>query len=463
MSSYHSTLLACAFLATTTLLPAQEEAGNPLDRYIVGVKRDVSKENPRLQWFNDARFGMFIHWGPYSLAAGEWNGKKNYGEWLQVEAKIPNAEYEKLSAAFNPVKFDAKAWARMAKDAGMRYLVFTTKHHDGFCMFDSKYTDYTITKFTPYKKDLTKALAEACQEEGIQFCTYYSTADWHHPEAPAEYMQRGFHGAPNPNADVKKYVKYMHDQVEELVTNYGRIGILWFDGGGAFRTGPKKLNNEERSEVLDAENLVKKIHARQPWCLINNRLGAGADYGTPEQKIPPNGFGPGISWESCMTMNRHWGYNKADKNWKSADTLIRNLVECASKGGNYLLNVGPTGEGEFPPESIQRLADIGKWMRVNSEAIYGTTASPLAFVPEWGRLTQKGSTLYMFVFKSPKDGKILLPLNNKLKSARVLGQDDVKVSGESSDAGITVALKDIKIDPAATVIALELDGKSVVK
>lgn len=421
-----------------------------------GEKQDIIKNDPRLKWFNEARFGMFIHWGPYALAAGEWNGKDSYGEWLQCDARIPNTEYEKLSAAFNPVKFDAKAWAKMAKVAGMKYLVFTTKHHDGFCMFDSQYTDYSIVKFSPYKKDLTKALADACREEGIIFCPYYSSTDWHHPEVPAKYMQKGFHGASNPDANMEKYTEYMHHQVEELLTNYGKVGVLWFDAGGAFR-------GEDRNKLLDAENLVKKIRAKQPECLINNRLGAGADYGTPEQKIPNNSMGIATSWETCMTMNDHWGYNKADKNWKAADTLIRKLVECASKGGNYLLNIGPTGDGEFPPESIERLNAIGKWMRVNGEAIYGTTASPFASAPEWGRLTQKGNMLYLFVYNLPAGGKMVLPLDNRFKSARVLGQEKAKISGKSSKAGLTLSFIGMQVNSAATVIVLELDGKPKLK
>src|SRR5439155_20601574 len=252
-------------------------------------------------------------------------------------------------------KFDAKAWAKVAKNAGMKYVVITAKHHDGFSMFDSKLTDYDIVDATPYKRDPMKELAEAVRAEGMTFCFYYSVPDWHHPDFPAKYSQRvdkttglGFHGDPNPDADVEKYVAYVKGQVRELLTNYGPIGILWFDGGGSFGK-----DNDLRIKVMHAQEIIDMIHEIQPNCLVNNRLGLPGDYGTPEQKIPDKKSD--TPWETCMTLNKHWGYNKNDHDWKEPKEVIQKLADIASKGGNYLLNIGPTAEGEFPPESIQIL------------------------------------------------------------------------------------------------------------
>ena len=277
----------------------------------------------RLAWFNEAKFGLFIHWGPYAVPAGEWGGKSDYGEWIMLQADVPVDEYEGLARGFNPVKFDAAEWVRLAKEAGMKYMVITAKHHDGFAMYDSKLTDYDIVDFTPFKRDPIKELSEESRKAGINFSVYYSIVDWHHPEFPARYSQirrqfpQGYHGRPNPDADVAKYADYQMGQVRELLTHYGDIGILWFDGGGSFR-------NRDRKALLKGEELVRMIHELQPRTLINNRLGFGSDYGTPEQSIPS---GPlGTAFEVCMTLNRHWGYNKNDDDWKSAKTAPTNMV-----------------------------------------------------------------------------------------------------------------------------------------
>ena len=328
----------------------------------------------RMAWFRDAKFGMFIHWGLYSVPAGQWKGKTSYAEWFQLETKMPCEEYDKFAGQFNPVKFDALQWAQTAKDAGMKYLVITSKHHDGFSMFDTKFSDFNIVRSTPYRHDPMKDLAEACRKVGIKFCFYYSIADWHNPDSPAEYSQHGFHGQPKADADVGKYADYMRNQVHELLTGYGPIGILWFDGGGAFRS-------PDRAKLLKADEMVKMIHQTQPACLINNRLGAGSDYGTPEQIIPAGGAKE--PFEVCMTINRHWGYNKADDKWKSPTELVRNLIDIVSKGGNYLLNVGPTSEGLMPAPSIESLRGVGKWLKANGESIYG--AGPTALGYELGK------------------------------------------------------------------------------
>ncbi len=351
----------------------------------------------RMEWFNNARFGMFIHWGIYSVPAGAWDGKTSYAEWIMLQAKIPSAQYEKFAAQFNPVQFDAKQWVQTAKDAGMKYIVITAKHHDGFCMYDSDLTRYDIVDATPYHHDPMKDLADACRAAGLKFCFYYSVPDWHHPEFPAKYSQRGFHGDPNPDADLEKYVDYVKGQVRELLTHYGPIGIMWFDGGGSFK-------GTDRAQLMHAQEIIDLVHQLQPDCLVNNRLGLPADYGTPEQKIP--GQKQENAFEVCMTLNRHWGYNKNDHDWKSPAQVIHNLADIASKGGNYLLNVGPTAQGTFPPEAVRILKEVGQWIDRNGESIYGTSASPFTEQPAWGRVTEKGNRTYLHVFDWPADGTL---------------------------------------------------------
>ena len=409
----------------------------------------------RLAWFKDARFGMFIHWGLYSVPAGEWEGKQNYAEWIQLQAKIPNARYEEFAAEFNPVKFDAREWVRVAKDAGMNYLVITAKHHDGFCMYDTKLTDYNIVKATPFKRDPMKELAAACREAGLTFCFYYSVPDWHHPQFPARFSQRGFHGDPNPDADLEQYVGYLKGQVRELLTGYGAIGILWFDGGGSF----KQEGESARAALVHAQEVIDLIHELQPRCLVNNRLGLPADYGTPEQKIP--GGRQTNSFEVCMTLNKHWGYNKHDNDWKSSRQIIQNLVDIASKGGNYLLNVGPTSEGLLPAPSVERLKEVGQWMKVNGEGIYGTTVSPFKDLA-WGRCTKKvtadGATLYLHVFEWPSDGKLVVPgLTNTVESARLLA-DRHQLAVAGSPDGLVVTLPAAAPDRVSSTVVLKVKG-----
>jgi len=316
---------------------------------------------------------------------------------------------------FNPIEFDAAAWVAMAKAAGMKYITITSKHHDGFAMYDSKVSDYNIVKRTPYQKDVLKALAEECRRQGLKLFFYHSQLDWHHPDFPAKYSQRakvdkdgtitapGFHGQPKDDhyVDIEKYNAFMQGQIRELLTNYGPIGILWFDGGGSFAK-----DDPLRAKLIHAQEIIDLIHSIQPNCLVNNRLGLPADYGTPEQKIP--GEALKTSFEVCMTLNKHWGYNKADNNWKQPKEVIRNLVDIASKGGNYLLNIGPTAEGMFPDESTKILGAVGAWMKTNGESIYATSASPLKTTPAWGRVTKKEKTLYLHVFDWPPDGKLSL-------------------------------------------------------
>jgi len=330
-------------------------------------------KDARMEWWREARFGMFIHWGIYAIPAGSYGGKDipGIGEWIMDRAKIPLEEYEKYAQQFNPVKFNADEWVRIAKAAGMKYIVITSKHHDGFGLWDSKVSDYDIM-ITPYKKDILKALSKACKKHGIKFCFYHSIMDWRHPD----YLpRRSWEKRSAQGADMQRYITYMRAQLKELITEYDPA-VLWFDG-----EWEKTWNHEEGVKLY---NYVRSL---KPDIIINNRVDKGragmqgltkegnfaGDFGTPEQEIPAGGL-PGVDWESCMTMNDTWGFKTNDHNWKSTETLIYNIIDIVSKGGNYLLNVGPTSEGLIPQASIKRLDEVGKWMRVNGEAIYGTTA-----------------------------------------------------------------------------------------
>ena len=417
----------------------------------------------RISWWRGARFGMFIHWGLYAVPAGEWNGKTGYGEWIRNSAEIPMDVYDRFRSKFNPFQFDADAWVKLARDAGMKYIVITAKHHDGFCMYNTQQTDFSIMS-TPFNRDPMKELATACKKYGLKFCFYYSIMDWHHPDyLPRREWEKGRTGE---GACFDRYVAYMKAELNELLTNYGDIGVLWFDGEWE-RTWNEKYGK-------DIYNYVRSL---QPDILINNRVGAGrldmegltkegafgGDFGTPEQQIPATGL-PGVDWETCMTMNDHWGYNKADKNFKSAGEIIRMLADITSKGGNYLLNVGPTAEGLFPPESIERLTAIGRWMQINGNSIYETHASPFKQLP-WGRCTQKstgtGTILYLHVFDWPSDGKLILPgvLNNPEKATMLADQAGKPLNVTRDNDALIIYLPKRAPDSINSVIALNLKGK----
>jgi len=428
-----------------------------------GVSAMSAEETPeqfeqRTKWWREARFGMFIHWGIYAVPADatDLEGKHRVAEWYFSNKQMQVKDYEKFAAQFNPVRFNAKRWVQMAKDAGMKYIVITSKHHDGFCMFDSKLTDYTIVRATPFKRDPLKELAEECRKQGITFCFYHSIMDWHHPDylsrRPWEKDTR-----PADDADLNRYINYMKGQLKELLTNYGPIGVLWFDGGW-----------EHSAEELRSAEVNAFIRSLQPPILINNRNRLPEDFSTPEQFVPAKSMTVGHLWETCMTMNDTWGYATNDTNWKSSETLIRKLIDSAGKGGNFLLNVGPTAEGEFPPESIERLAAIGKWMKVNGESIHATTKGPFRRLSFDGRATTKGKTLYLHVFKWPGEGLKVTGLKTKIVSARALdGGESLRITSTNTTVDgvefpVLAISKPQKLDPAATVIELRLAGPPVV-
>jgi alpha-L-fucosidase len=447
----HRTTLRSSLLATALLAAACGTGAPPA----VDTAQAPPNHDARMQWWREARFGLFLHWGLYAIPAGKWQDKTNYGEWIRDSARIPRDVYSEFQPHWNPTAFDADAWARMARAAGMKYVVITSKHHDGFCLWNSAQTTWDVGN-TPHRRDILRELADACRREGLEFCTYHSIMDWHHPDyLPRRPWEKN---RPTEGADFARFERYLHAQVTEVIERY-RPAVMWFDGVRLFelcrRLAPGMIVN----------NRVD-VH-RGGMAGFSNASEAVGDFATPEQEIPATGL-PGVDWESCMTMNTHWGWNAADKNWKSTKDLVQNLIDIASKGGNYLLNIGPRADGTFPPESVERLREIGAWMDANGEAIHGTTASVFDSLP-WGRCTVKqgGATsqLYLHVFTPPADGVLRLPgLTNRIRSARVLGgkgtaapltADEVAAAGGA--AGVRVSFS--AADPIATVVCVELESE----
>ncbi len=419
-------------------------------------------EAQRTAWFREAKFGMFIHWGPYSLASVEasWPIMTPEPHW-----NITEAQYVTLYKRFNPVQFDPNAWVTLAKDAGMRYMVFTTKHHDGFCMFDTALTDYKITN-TPYGKDVTAMLARAAHAQNMPLGLYYSPPDMHHPgyRDTSKPVKDTWHGDPS-RPEWATYLDYMEAQVRELLTGYGPVAVVWFDG----------LDHPEKYQ---GQHVVNLIHQLQPDTLVNNRIGVPGDFATPEQFIPDriptkasahqmNGTTqtsastpPSVPdphdfqlWETCMTINGTWAYNKNDTNYKSAKELIQDLVNVASKGGNLLLDVGPTPEGTIQPEFVKRLQAIGKWLNVYGESIYGSTYGPLQNL-SFGKTTAKGQFVYLHVFDWPESSQLEVPsFTGRVAQITVLG-DKRKLRFREADDKLTIQVPAAAPDPNDSVLQI---------
>lgn len=358
----------------------------------------------RMQWFVQARFGMFIHWGLYAVPAR--------GEWVRSNERMPEEKYMPFFREFDPSAADPKAWVQAAKEAGMGYVILTAKHHDGFCLFDSELTDFKSTN-TPMGRDIVREFLEAGREAGLKVGLYYSLIDWHHPDFPHHgdryHPMRSDPAASNEERDFKRYLAYMHGQVKELCTRYGRLDVLWFDFS----------YNQLRGEAWRANELADMVRTLQPGILLNNRLevsgeGFGSlaqgepapchgDFVSPERMVPPEGLfdpqGRPLYWETCTTMNHSWGYCAGDPWYKPASLLLKKLVECVSKGGNFLLNVGPDGNGRIPRQAMDTLKYLGQWMQINGESIRGCGPSGME-KPEWGRITRRENVLYLHIYEN---------------------------------------------------------------
>jgi alpha-L-fucosidase len=461
-----------------------------MDKLKEGLRPETKEQHDtRMAWWRDAKFGMFIHWGVYSVPAGKWKGTIYPGisEWIMSHADIPIAEYETLAPKFNPVEFDAEQWVQMAKNAGVKYIVITSKHHDGFAIYDSKISDYDVVDSTPYGRDLLKALSRECEKAGIRFCTYYSILDWHHPSQEPTRIKLEEDREDNwemygmnqiKPGRKEEYRKYMKAQLSEIISQYDP-GVLWFDGGWV-----KWWNHK------DGRDLQKYIRALKPEIIHNNRIGINEglneDYGTPEQNIPPGGLD--YDWETCMTMNDSWGYKRSDSNWKPTKVLIFNLIDIASKGGNFLLNVGPTAEGIIPKASVRRLKEMGAWLKVNGEAIYGTRAwikrkegpTDISFInsyegdyanfvePEYTAadiaFTSKGDTVYAIFLHWANEKAVIKSFDAqtigdmRVVSVSMLGIDD-DLKWEQKRDGLVVSFPDKKPCKYAYVLKIQLSDK----
>lgn len=406
--------------------------------------RFAGNEHPNVQWFKDAKFGLFIHWGLYSHLAGEWKGKRYYGsgEWIMNQAKIPAREYETVASTFNPTNFNADEWARLAKDAGIRYVVITAKHHEGFAMYDSKVSTFDIVDATPFKKDPMKLLAKAVRKQGIPFGFYYSQfQDWHDPNGG-----RNTWDFDESKKDYQQYYKQKAiPQLKELMTNYGDLGIVWFDTPGG-------LTKEQTQQFIDS---LRKL---QPKSLFSSRVGHGLgdyrDYGDSEMPATPIKG----AWESIYTHNDSWGYIKHDMNFKTPEVIIRLLAEAASKGGNLMLNIGPDGSGRIPSYSAQFLRAVGKWLQVNGESIYGTTQGLIPPQP-WGVTTSKPGKQFLHIWTRPHNGKLLLP-NSKIQVKKVYALSNGQaVNWYKENDNILIDLPAFPSDAKNTVFVLEYTGE----
>ncbi|WP_372757407.1 alpha-L-fucosidase [Mariniflexile sp.] len=416
------------------------------------VKPELSKtkeitDEERMAWWEEARFGMFIHWGIYTVPAGFYKGEAqtNSAEWIMNKGKIPIAEYEKFAKEFNPTKFNAKEFVALAKLAGMKYMVITAKHHDGFSMFDSKATDYNIVDATPFKRDVLKELAKECQEQGIKFGFYYSQAqDWHHPGGLGNTWDKDLKRV---SSDEYVYEKAL-PEVKQLLTEYGPIAIFWWDT-------PRAMTKS----VVDSLHHITT--ALQPRIITNDRL--GDDYPGDHKTFERNGprYQPEAKyWELCKPISGSWGYRSDDNNFNSVQTLIRDLINQSSKGGNFLLNVSPTHEGTLRSEATDRLKAIGTWMNKNSEAIYGTQASPTSTEPSWGRITMKTiddkGLLYLHVFDWEDGASLPIRLNNNVEACYLLTDKARTFKTSAFEDGIQVHLTGEAPDAVVSVIVLKL-------
>ena len=414
-----------------------------------GSTQEQVTDAHRIQWFQHDKFGMFIHWGPYSYLAGEWKGHHipvgTEAEWIMQRFNIPVAEYRQMAHNLNPTQFNAEAWVTLAKSTGMKYLVITAKHHDGFAMYHSHVSKYNIVDWTPFHRDPVKELSDACRKNGMRFCVYYShREDWDDPD--------GYGNNWDYDRSKKNFNRYLEEkskpQLRELLSNYGPMGLVWFDRG---------MDTPEH-----AREFIEIVRRLQPRCLINGRVGSyGEDLMGDYQDMNDNGMPTGglqEYWETPQTLNTTWGYSKFDQQWKTPGEVVRRMVEIVGKGGNYLLNIGPMADGTIPSPSVATLRRVGLWMQSNAESIYGTSASPLPEQP-WGRSTVKGDKVYLHVFSWPGDGSLPVPgLKNQVVAAYALTAPTQKLGISRMNGTNLIALPAKPLDDLDTVIVLELDG-----
>jgi alpha-L-fucosidase len=413
--------------ASSNAAAALSQPGTPQNQPQASSDPGEADRIRRMKWWHEARFGMFIHWGLYSVLGRH--------EWAMEEEGIPVVEYEQLAKRFQPAPNAARAWAKLAKAAGQKYMVMTSKHHEGFCNFDTKFTNYCAPKQGP-GRDLVHEYIEAARAEGLRFGFYYSLMDWHHPD--------GARCATDLEAR-KRFVEYTHGLVRELMTNYGKVDVLWYD-----------VDWPLNADQWESERMNKMVFGLQPDIIVNNRNGLPGDFSTPEQEIVAE---KGTrAWESCMTLNDSWGYQRADDNWKNPKTVIRNLVSCSRDGGNYLLNIGPKPDGSIPEGSVRVLTEVGQWMTRNGESIH-TTDRCQVHASEFAGFTRRGNTLYMHVHFWPGDTIALGGLMTKVTSARLLASgQSVKFEQERFRVRFTGLPADAPDHPVTT-IAIECESE----
>lgn len=463
MRRAHRLVLAATVSAAASAAPlaAQVPSAPPATPAAADSAREA-----RRAWFRDAKYGLFIHWGLYAIPAGQWKGQTvpGIGEWIMNRAKVPVREYEQLAKQFNPVKFDADAWATLAKDAGMRYVVLTAKHHDGFAMFKSAASPYNVVDATPFHRDVLGELAAACARQGLRFGVYYSQAqDWHEPNGAGNTWDFG----PDSLKDYDAYLQGKAEpQVRELLTKYGPVALIWFDT-------PRMMTGER------AARFTRLVRALQPATLIDGRLGAAGDYVSTGDNVIPSAV-LHDAWEVPATLNHTWGFRTDDHDWKSPGDVVFKLVDIVSKGGNYLLNVGPMANGEIPAPAQDVLRTVGEWLRVNGDAIYG--AGPTPFGEELGepsargtkdlrgrplvlphdefRYTTRPGKLFITFFEGPRVPFMLPPMQNTVTRAYRL-RDGAPVELKQVHGGTQLQTTGLMTDPMGTVVVLELDGPTV--
>ncbi len=407
------------------------------------------------EWFMHDRFGMFIHWGIYACAGRH--------EWVKKYEQMTDAQYQKYFDHFYPDLYDPAEWARMARDAGMKYFVITTKHHDGFCLWDTDQTDYKVTN-TPWGRDLIGPMVEAFRNEGLKVGFYYSLIDWHHPEFPVDAVHPQANDEEflraNQDRDISKYADYLYAQTEELMTNFGKIDLIFFDFSYPQREGTELLAPGKGREDWQSERLVQMVREKQPGILINNRTDTPQDYWTPEQ-VQPEGWyevdGKPVKWEACQTFSGSWGYYRDEHTWKSVPMLLRMLIDGVSKGGNLLLNVGPTARGTFDERAQARLRGIGEWMKLNSRSIYGCTMSDFP-TPNDCRYTQNFNTgrLYCHIFAWPMKTLRLKAMAGKIEYAQLL-HDASEIQFREDDGDVLLSLPIVKPPVEIPVVEMYLN------